>query len=253
MKMFYNMSARDRSLLILLLAVVIFYLSYTFVISPSLEKAEILKTNLTAVQDEMVRANQLIEDVDQLKSKEENQREDLIKKYSVFFFDLDQSRLLNKMDSLTTEAGIPVVSYIATPELAAPVLVEKGVFVPQQYPLKDLAMQINPELMTESQNETGNEEAAPADPENASDLVLGTDISISFSGASYEGFYNFMNLVEQMNKTVVLKSINLTKGETGLDGQMVFAFYSIPKLDPEQKDGLDFTPVLPKGKANPFI
>ena len=59
MNIFNKMSARDRSLIILLLAVLVFYLCYTFIMSPQLEMAQILKTNLEATQQELANAQDL--------------------------------------------------------------------------------------------------------------------------------------------------------------------------------------------------
>ena len=84
-------------------------------------------------------------------------------------------------------------------------------------------------------------------------MVLGTDVSVGFAGASYESIFNFINSMEKMNKTVVLKSVDITKDETGLGGQMIYSFYSLPKIDSNQEDGLDYSPTIPAGKPNPFI
>lgn len=258
MKIFLKMSARDRSLIILMLAALIFYLCYTFIMSPNLEQTEILKANLSTTQEELAKVEGLSGKADQLQTQEKKQREELIEKYSNFFFDLQQSRLLNKVDALMTGVGLPASSYLASPELASQVPIEMGAFTPQEYPLKSLAEKINPDLL-EGNNDgsqaaaVNGEAAAPAEAVEASDMVPGTDVSVGFAGASYESIYNFIGSVEKMNKTVVLKSVDITKDETGLTGQLVFSFYSLPKLDPDQKDGLDYNPAIPAGKANPFI
>ena len=259
MKIFSKMSARDRSLIILLLAAVIFYLCYTFIMSPQLEMAQVLKTNLTSAQEELSNAVDISGKADQLQDQERKQREELINKFSGFFFDLDQSRLLNKVDLLMVGSGLPPASYTPTPELASQVLVEKGAYMSQEYPLKELARKINPELQeaapetSQGGNPAANGEQAPTEAVQAADMVLGTDVSIGFSGASYESVFNFINSVEKMKKTVVLKSIDITKGELGLEGQLVYSFYSLPKLDSNQEDGLDYNPTIPAGKPNPFL
>lgn len=276
MKIFQKMSARDRSLLILLVAAVTFFLCYRFVMTPQLANAEILKGELLSVQSQLEQADQLKGKTAELKNQERTQKEELIKKYSNFFFDLDQSRLLNRIDAIHIGVGLPAQSYLASPETPSQVLVEKGVYAPPQYPLKDLAAKINPNLLETTQdgapptdqpqqappadqNEQSEEqnEQAPVDQGQpaveSTDMVLTTDVSVGFNAATYESIYNFIATVEKMNKTVVLKSLNITRDETGLSGQMIFSFYSLPKLDKEQKDGLDYTPTIPAGKANPFI
>jgi Tfp pilus assembly protein PilO len=259
MKLFHKMSTRDRSLLILLLAAVVFYLCYTFIMTPAIETAGMLKSNLQAVQDQLVQAEELKGKTQSLQAEERKQKEQLVKKYSVFFYDLKQNRLLNRVDAIHNAVGLVASAYTATPEMASQVPVEIGAYAPVVYPLKDLALKINPEL---SASEPGLNQsvAAPADQASAdsggavqsSDMVAGTEVTVGFAGANYESIYNFISSIEKMNKTVVLKNITITKDETGLTGQLVYAFYALPKIDPEQEDGLDYSPSIPMGKANPF-
>ena len=255
MKMFYNMSARDRSLLILVLAAVLFYLSYTFIMTPALAVADVLTAEIQTTQAELERAKALMTQGDDLEKQERLQKEDLLHKYSVFFNDLNQARLLNKMDALMTSTGLTASSYAPSPETVAQVPLEQGFYQPLQYPIMGLAAKINPEL----QSADPNEQAAPASAEApqeavaSEDMIPGADVVISFNNATYESIFGFIGSVEKMNKTVNLKSADITRSDTGLQGQLTFSFYSIPQIDDKQKDGLDFTPALPKGKANPFL
>lgn len=261
MKLFQKMSSRDRSLLILLLAVIVFYLCYTLVMTPAMVKSEMLKADLMSTQEQLNRAHELSGKTAELKIQEKQLREDMIKKYSLFLFDLNQSRILNKVDALMIGAGLPAASYIPTPETPSQVPVEMGAYTPPGYPLKDLALRINSEPETEAQADTqgGGESTVQGDPAGAAaavespDMIPGTDVTVGFKAASYESIINFISSVEKMNKTVIVKSITVSKDEAGLTGQLILSFYSLPKLDPNQKDGLDFTPAIPAGKANPFI
>lgn len=261
MKLFQKMNSRDRSLLILLLAVVVFYLCYSFIMTPAMTKTEMLKADLMSTQEQLSRAHELSGKTDELKIQEKQLRADITKKYSIFLFDLNQSRLLNKVDALMISAGLPPAAYIPTPEAPSQVPVEQGAYAPPGYPLKDLTLRINPNLEAGLQTETQGSGAPAAEGSSgetaaaveSSDMIPGTDVTVGFKTASYESIVNFISSVEKMNKTVVVKNVDISKDETGLTGQLILSFYSLPKLDPDQKDGLDFVPAIPKGKANPFI
>ena len=128
--------------------------------------------------------------------------------------------------------------------------VEMGAYMPESYPLLDLATTIQPDL--HSQQEAAAPPSVDAEAGSGADMVPNIDITLNFENASYENIYAIIGQVEKMNKTTVLKSADISKGDTGLGGQLTFGFYSLPTLDEKQADLLKFNPVIPKGKPNPF-
>lgn len=252
MKGFLKMSGRDRNLLILLLVVIIFYLCYTYVMVPFMTETELLQMELESAEAEIARVEALSGKEDEMKKHEAALMDDIIGKYAVFLTDVNQSRILYKVDTLALGTGLPISSYIPSTDMISPVMVEKGFYVPQDYPLKNLAFEINPELQEDSKEEASGGAAVPDAAAASEDMIPGTDISIGFGSASYESVYNFIGEVEKLNRTAVLKSIDLSEGDGALQGQLVFSFYSLPRFNPSQKDGFDFTPVIPPGKVNPF-
>ncbi|HYE68572.1 MAG TPA: hypothetical protein VEA58_08170 [Anaerovoracaceae bacterium] len=254
MKGFLKMSGRDRNLLILLLAAIIFYLCYTYVIVPFMAETELLQMELESVEAELVRAEELSGKEAEMKKQESALKDDIIEKYAIFLTDIKQSRILYKVDTLATGTGLPISSYVPALDVISPVMVETGFYVPQDYPLKDLAFEINPELREDSVKEeaSGGEPAAPQTANASEDMIPSTDVTLGFGTTNYESVYNFVGEVEKLNRTAVLKSIGLSVGDGGVQGQLVFTFYSLPRFDQDQKDGFDFIPVIPPGKANPF-
>jgi hypothetical protein len=168
------------------------------------------------------------------------------------------------VDSIAVGTGFPITDYTPSSDLISQVSVETGSYAPPDYPLKDLAAKINPEGAA---GEAAREGAAAGQPAagagtsegsstpaavESEDMIPGTDVTMGFKAASYESIYNFIDQVERMNKTVLLRKIDIKETSGSLDGQLAFSFYSLPPFDPGMKDGLDFNPAIPKGKANPF-
>jgi len=251
MNAFLKMSGRDRNLLILLLTVVVFYLCYTFVITPCMTETRMLQAELQSAKDELARAEALSGKEDEMKEQEAAMKKEIVEKYAAFLTDVKQSRLLYKVDILAVGAGLPISSYVPANAAVSHVTVETGFYVPEDYPLENLAFEINPELPKGSSDgeESGSRVSAP---DGSGDMLPGTDVSIGFGTTPYESVYQFIAEVEKMNKTAFLKSINLTGSGGTVQGQLVFSFYSLPRFDPNQKDGLDFNPAIPPGKPNPF-
>jgi hypothetical protein len=249
---FLKMSSRDRSLLILLLAMVVFYLCYTFVIGPYKLETEQLQAELQSVESELARAEELSGKEVEMKKQEAAQKKEITEKYSGFLTDIKQSRILYKVDTLAVGTGLQISAYTPATDAISQVAVETGFYVPQDYPLKNLAYEINPALQEDGNvEETVPGQAAPA-ADASGDMIPGTDVTIGFGTATYESVYSFVSAVETMNKAAFLRSIELSGSGGTVQGQLVFSFYSLPRFDPNQKDGLDFKPAIPPGKPNPF-
>ncbi|HWQ78556.1 MAG TPA: type II secretion system protein GspM [Anaerovoracaceae bacterium] len=259
-----KMNGRDRNLLILVVAAIVFYFCYNFVMAPYKASTEALQAELGAAQSELARVQELSGKEEELKKQEADLKDEINDKYAAFLTDIDQSRILYRVDSLAMATGFPITDYSPSPDMVSQVSVETGFYAPQGYPLKDLAVKINP---TDAEDEAGQEgasagqegtasgqpssEAAPAAVESE-DMIPGTDITMGFKAASYESIYSFIGQVENMNKTAFLRGIDIRGNAGSLEGQMIFSFYSLPPFDPKMKDGLDFSPAIPTGKANPF-
>lgn len=250
-KMSLVTTRRDRNLLLVLCLAVVFYVSYTFVINPALAERGRLTMELQSTQDQLAQANEMIAGLSDLKVTERKLREDLTEKYGTFLPALDQAKLLKQLDGYTSGAGLKVTSYIPTVPVPAPVYVEQGVYQPLPYPLLDLAMKVNGELQEPASIPASSD--VPVEPATESaDMVMGMDVSIGFETSSYESVRRFISSIEGMQKTVLLKNISISDEVDGLQGQLVFTFYALPPLDSQQSSYLNFTPVIPVGKGNPF-
>lgn len=250
MRRFGKISARDRSLLVLLVGAITFYLCYTFVIVPGLDKNILLRGEIAATQAELQNAKQLAQDSGELIAQEKKLKQDLIKKYSVFFNNLDQANLLYRLDSMMLASGLRAAQYLPSPVQFTSVVLEQGEYIPPDYPIQDLSRKIEPKLAEglpagQAADASGNEAGTP-------DSIPCFEVMVNFEGATYESVYSFVNSLEQMNKTVIVRSLDYAVAEGGIRGQLLLDFYALPGLDPAQPEDLRFTSVLPKGKTNPF-
>lgn len=249
-KMSIVTTKRDRNLLFILALAVIFYLCYTFVINPALEERSRLMMELDSMEEQLVQAEKIISDLPKLKVSERNLREELVEKYGEFMPSLDQGKLLKQLDVYTAGAGLRVSSYIPTLAVAAPVVVEQGVYLPQVYPLLDLAVQVNSDLNIEPGS--GSTQVSTEPTSESSDMIPSMDVAISFETSGYESVKQFIASIEGMHKTVIIKNISISSEADGLQGQLLFTFYSLPPLDESQASYLNYTPTIPLGKLNPF-
>ncbi|MGI6751737.1 MAG: hypothetical protein ACOX4U_03855 [Anaerovoracaceae bacterium] len=250
MKMLEGLNRRDRSLLVLVVVLITLYICYSFVMEPSLEATNIIKQERAMIDSDMDRAKSLMAKKEELAVKAEIERNELIDRYSTFFFDPKQSQLLYALDNLIIDSGIRVSSYTPSPDIIGTVPIERGAFSPAEYHLKDLAKEISPDFYKKYSR--GSQEGSSGGEISGSDIIPGRDITFRFEDSSYESVFGFITAVENMKKTTILKSIRMEGSGAGIGGEMVITFFSLPALDEGQDRWMKINPVIPRGKVNPF-
>ncbi|SHJ36871.1 hypothetical protein [Parasporobacterium paucivorans] len=245
----------DKRLLIILLAVIIGFLCYNYVINPQLAKGSELTAQKGQVDLELEKAKNDIANLSDLQTQEKETKEKLTARYESFFYNLNEERILTKLSSLMNESGLPVTTYTPSVPVVSSIKIPQSTYVPIEYPLLDIAAAANEELKqneetaTSETNQNTEDAAGALDP----DAVPTVDITIEISGASYPSVMNFIQKMEEMQKTVLIKSIELNKNDTGISGNMIISIYSLPKLDQGEAAEFEFSPVIPRGKEDPFM
>ena len=238
----------DKKLLIILLAIVIAFFIYNYIISPQLDIGSDLKAEKNHIDQELNRAKIVVADLPLLEKEEKQKKDELIERYEPFFYELNEEDLLAKLSSLINEAGLPVTSYTPSAPVISSINIPTSDYAPMEYPLLDLAGESNQELKEEEKSESeGNKNT------DSSDVIPAVDITFDINGASYSSVMNFIERIEEMQKTILIKNISLTKTEAGLNGNIIISVYSLPKLDQSQMDEFQFSPTIPKGKEDPFM
>jgi len=237
---------RDKNLLLFLGVVIIVFLFFNYLISPALENGTALKAEGDQVDIELVNAKDTIAQYPDFQKEEPQLRKTVSDKYNMFFHDVNQERILYKLDTLIANSGISIASYSNSGTSALPIIFSVPEFNPVAYPLQGVALRANPALA---------ELLPPITPAMApvsEELILTTDITINFN-SRYDTAMAFLKAIEAMDKSVIVRNISLSKTEEGIDGQIVLAFYSLPQIDSSKKDPMEFKPAIPQGKADPFI
>ena len=249
MSAFSNMTKRDKNLLLLLFIVIIYYLCYTYVITPALETSSSLKIEQEQLQTDLLRAKELIGKEDELRTQSENLKQEINQKYSIYLKSLNQAQILMKMDTLMSETKFPVDGYISTETAALQVPVESGLYEDLKYPLLNMAKQVNPNIAEEKSQTEGEVIVTEGELE---DMLPNSEITFSFNDATYTTMYDFIKSVEELDKTIQLKSISITGNEEKISGEIIFTLFGLPPIDENNMIDYPVVNVTPKGKVNPF-
>ncbi len=252
-KMDIKVSERDKKMLIILLAVVIGFLCYTFIMSPALTKGSELKAKAVAASAELKRVKNLIGNLSTIQTQESDKKQEISKKYEQFFYDLNQEQILYKFDTLFAESGMSVSSYTPSKQVVASIPANSKLSY-ITYPLLDLASKSNFSLTDpiykikaeKTATETTTQTTLPAD------AVPTYDVTINFNSTSYASIMTFIRKLEEMNKSIVIKKIDLRKSDVNLNGQIILTLYSLPKVDEKESEYLKFLPSVGTGKPDPF-
>ena len=265
-----SMSSRDRNLLIILGLLVVIFICYMYIVSPAIDRAASLKSDLENLKSQITVAEANVAKLQSIRIEEINKKNQIVEKYKGFFYEINQERILYQIDTLIAASGITLSSYTPTPADTMQIIADKGVYIPLQYPLLDMAKRVNPSLTsttnTQAQNNppaanTGTSSEQPVTDTQtpvvadatAADAIPHTEITLAIGSSNYASVLNFISYLENMNKSIVIKSMDMIKTDTtGVQGQIIISLYSLPKLDDSDKDYLKFLPVTAIGKANIF-
>lgn len=248
-----SISPSELRLLSILAAAIIVFILYSYVINPALLSGSLLSQENKAAEAELTRINTLIEKYPTLKEDVSVEKKLLAEKYKIFFYDLKQEQILYKLDSLMVNSGFNITSYVTTKPSAAPIIASSPNYKPLTYPLLDKAKKMNPSLEPEpAAEQNANQDASGGENQIQLEAIPTTDITLSFSNASYESVMAFIKSLEDMDKSLFVRTISMAKSEAGTGGQIILSLYSLPKPDDSDMDLLKFKPVIPKDKVNPF-
>lgn len=253
-KMDIKVSERDKKMLIILLAVVIGFFCYTFIISPALTKGSELKAKAVAASSELKRVKNLIENLSTIQTQEADKKQEISKKYEQFFYDLNQEQILYRMDTLFQESGMSVASYTPSKLVVASIPANSKISY-VTYPLLDLASKSNFSLTDPIYKIKADKAATETTTDTTTlpaDAVPTYDVTINFNATSYASIMTFIRKLEEMNKSIVIKKIDLRKSDVNLNGQIILTLYSLPKVDEKESEYLKFLPSVGTGKPDPF-
>lgn len=255
-------SSRDKSLLVFLVTLILIFLLYRYGIEPAWSQGTQLVLEAEQVESRLTTAQEAVTSLPQNRETDARTYEELNEKYKPFFYEINQERILHRLDTLIATAGMNVTSYNQTEMALETVPVYGSLEDSVTYPILRDAATMNDTLLpnTETQNSEGggsgtsNSSAGTSASESAEDAIPATHISLGFSGAGYGNILSFLRQIEAAERAVILEGINLSKDEEGttLNGTISLGLYAMPKLNPDESADLMFRPVLPSGKANPF-
>ena len=249
MSAFSNMNKRDKNLLLLLLVVIIFYLCYTYVITPALEISSALKVEQEQLQADLLRAQDLVGKEEKLRTQSEQQKQEINEKYNIYLKSLNQAQILTRMDTLMSETKFAVDRYIPTETAAAQVPVEMGLYEALKYPLLNMAKQVNANIAEEKSQTEGETTVTEGELE---DMLPNFEITFSFNDATYSSMYDFIESVEDLDKTIQLKNISINGNEENISGEIILSLFGLPPVDENNMTDYPVISVTPKGKVNPF-
>lgn len=252
-KMDITVSERDKKLLVILAAVVIGFLLYTFVMDPALNKGSELKSKADIARAELKRVNNLVDNLSSIQTEEADKKKTMLEKYNQFFYDLNQEQIMYKMDSLFQESGLMVTSYKPSELVVSSITpINKEAYV--SYPLLDLASKSNVTLTDPIFKIKSDKAAAQTatSTEIPADAIPAYDVSINFSSSSYASVMTFIKKLEEMNKTIVIKKLDIHQSAASVSGEIVITLYSLPKVNESESEYLKFIPSVGTGKADPF-
>ena len=248
-----KVTSRELTLLIALLSVAIIYLIYTFLFSPLLLNISAAKDALNTASTQQMQIEENYANLPNIIKQQKTLALETEKKVADFIPNISEDVLVTFFVDTIAKGG-PAIDNISLEPLSVlnlDTLVAQP-YVGMYYPYGELAAKAK---NIEYASAPAGLPAPAADVSaQTGNTVLAQGVSIDFGTATYEQVLNQMKAVETTNRTIVIDTLSLSKGETGaLAGNIHYNFYGIDKLTDKDK-GLNKTVLTdPNGKANPFV
>lgn len=236
-----KLTKREANLLKLTGLVLVLALSYYFVIAPQLDKLTSAKEQLEIKTREVEEVKGEIASIPQLEIEIKNLQESIKQSSQKFLPEIQQKKLIILLDEQLRESNA-IADSIGFSQIS------------------DVDTQAGDSQSAGEDNinnvSTGNENS-----EGVSELtellkfkIYTMSVQAPLSG-KYEEIMNFISRLENLNRTVAINSLQLTKDIEGkVNGSIGLDFYSMNKIvdDPNDEAYLGWPYNTPKGVDNPF-
>ena len=231
-----KLSKRELFLLKLTGFVLLIALSYYFVVAPELDKLTAAREQLDVKTTEVEAVKAEIETIPQLVGEIDSLQKSIGQSSQKFLPEIQQKKLILVMDEHLRESNAMADS-----------------------------MGFSQIIQVENQavENPGTNPADSTPAENGDNTVTKEPIKLNIESMSiqapllgkYDEIMNFISRLEELNRTTVVNSLQLSQGTDGnISGSIGLDFYAMNKLtdDPQDKSYLDWPYDTPKGIDNPF-
>ncbi len=230
-----KLSKRELLLLKITGFILLLALSYYFVISPALDKLTAAKEQLETKTAEVEAVKAEIAAIPQLDGEINNLQKSIVQSSQRFLPEIQQKKLILILDEQLRESNAMADSMGFS----------------QIIQVENQAAQ-NPGTNQANNTPAGDGEATTKEPIELN--IESMSIQAPLLG-KYEEIMNFISRLEDLNRTTVINSLQLSQGTDGnISGSIGLDFYAMNKLteDPQDESYLDWPYDTPKGIDNPF-
>jgi len=240
-KLNFNISKREKIMLIILGIAIISTVYYKFIYSNQISelnklkaKSEEYNTKLKGLQSNIVLNKKLNQDLKTSNGKVQEVSKDffpsIIEEKIIIIIDGMLNKNNIKSDSITiSEVSIESVAKDKTQENTKTSLIEEMV--------KKYMELMKGSTVTASKSSSNNTENTSKDAtkDKTSLEAKKITLTINFSG-THDDVMSLIDEIKGFYKRIIIKNINITAEGEGLRGSMVLDFYAIPKLEEEDID-----------------
>ena len=269
-----KMSSREKNLLMIVLTVAVGLLYYKFVYTPQSEKLEDKRTERNAIEQEYEADKQEIAQIDARKTsltKLKVEADEAAKKY---YPEIRQEKLIKEVNTLMDKNGLKGDYSWKEADSEALVNLTPAIIELPKSSLQALADVVKSDLNDSKDNkETNNDKTEAATSENVETSTTSTStaststasanpsnnattnasgkpngptpvkmiLTIKITAGNYDALKNFVSDIKQYDRVVVASALSSDwSGVEQCTGQIDIEFYSIPKINDEDNEYLEW-------------
>lgn len=249
-----KLTYREKILLVILGFIAIIALEYYLIFQPQLNKIQNLLLDQRNCRMEVQRVKAEISPDNTIHKDFEVMNTRIEEKTVRFFPVVLQDKIIVVLDGILGKIPVKADSMNFTVIDVKPVERRKAA-TKKQFPVRDLVDEYKM-LSDEDNSAVETNKAAEAvksvQPDNNQLLAENMEIDIQFE-SSYAQLMSFIKEIEAMNRTIVIKRLNVTKGQGDvLKGNVQLEFFALPKIHEQDSEYFNWIYINTYGSENPF-
>ncbi len=247
-----KLTKREKVLIILLMILILLYGYYIFIFKPAWVKIQKLEEKSKKYKEMLVIKNLQIDKHEFVEEELKELNSKILGLSNSYFPEMLQETSILILDKIIKQSGIQIKNIsFSQPTISTVEIKKKERKKTEGYLLKELAnayyykMDKNNNLNSKEKNEKTAEK-------EGNHCIEKMEVTLNTQG-SYYNICNFVDLVNQIDKKIVIQSIHIFSEEDMLlSANIILDFYTIPVIKPGKVDE-NFWPFKRNyGKVNPF-
>lgn len=243
-----NLSKREKYLILFFIIILTLFLLYKYIFSPQINKVNTLEKKLDDYRIKVSESKNSIESIKNIDKQIKVENYKISTSTDNIFPLLEQERIILLLNDIIQKSSLNVQNINFSDLDFNPI--NKNI-KEDQSDTNNVLANIMTEYSLDSSKRDSNIEENKDEKEKESIKIENISTTLTYIG-DYKEIINFIKLVENFGKKIIIRNITLVDNSGGLAGTITLDFYGVPKIENLDIEYIKVPAADRYGKFNPF-